>query len=134
MVVLKPTQGSDFSRSVQLFNRSGKNVLFAHSTSPLPQLLASQDTGHHQTSRASSYISSFCDTERSFPIRKKNIEKSQAIPRCTDHLRPSNLAARTLSFVEHTLSKFGGDPCRLRRGLAAAVKCYVQKARFFRFC
>ena len=58
---------------------------------------------------------------------------SQARPRDTDHLRPSNLAARTLSFVEHTLSKFGGDPCRLRRGLAAAVKCFVRKARSFRF-
>ena len=29
-----------------------KNVLFAHSTSPLPRVLASQDTGHHQTWRA----------------------------------------------------------------------------------
>ena len=56
---------------------------------------------------------------------------SQARPRDADHLRPSNLAAKTLSLVEHTLSKFGGDPCSLRRGLAAAVKCYVRKARFF---
>ena len=55
---------------------------------------------------------------------------SQAIPRDTDHLRPSNLATRTLSLVEHTHSKFGGDPCSVRRGLAAAVKCYVRKARF----
>ena len=38
--------------SLVLVNSSGKNVLFAHSTSPLPQLLASRDTGHHQTSRA----------------------------------------------------------------------------------
>ena len=36
---------------------------------------------------------------------------SQAISRDTDHLRPSNLSARTVSLVEHTLSKFGGDPC-----------------------
>ena len=56
---------------------------------------------------------------------------SQARPRDTDHLRPSNLAARTLSLVEHTLSKFGGDPCPARRGITAAVKCYVRKARFF---
>ena len=55
----------------------------------------------------------------------------QARPRGTDHLRPSNLAAGTLSLVEHTLSKFGDDPCPVRRGLAAAVKCYVRKARFF---
>ena len=27
-------------------------MLFAHSTSPLPRFLASQDTGHHQTCRA----------------------------------------------------------------------------------
>ena len=59
---------------------------------------------------------------------------SQARPRDTDHLRPSNLAARTLSLVEHTLSKFGGDPCPLRRGLAAVVKCYVRKALLFRCC
>ena len=55
---------------------------------------------------------------------------SQARPRDTDHLRPPNLAARTLSLVEHTLSKFGGDPCPVRRVTAAAVKCYVRKARF----
>ena len=54
-------------------------------------------------------------------------------PRDTDHLlvRPSNLAARTVSLVEHTLSKFGGDPCPVRRGLVAAMNCYVRKARCF---
>ena len=56
---------------------------------------------------------------------------SQARPRDTDNLRLSNLAARTLGLAEHTLSKFGGDPCPVRRGLPAAVKCYVRKARFF---
>ena len=56
---------------------------------------------------------------------------SQAISRDTDHLRPSNLAARTLSLVGHTLSKFGGDACSVRQGFAAAVKCYVRKPRFF---
>ena len=57
---------------------------------------------------------------------------SQARPRDTDHLRPSNLAARTLNLWSiHTLSTFGGDPCPVRRGLVAAVKCYVRKARFF---
>ena len=55
---------------------------------------------------------------------------SQVRPRDTDHLRPSNLAARTVSLVERTLSKFGGDPCPVRPGLAAAVKCYVRKKRF----
>ena len=29
--------------------------------------------------------------------------------------------------VEVTFSKFGGDPCPVRQGLAAAVKCYVRK-------
>ena len=56
---------------------------------------------------------------------------SQATPRDTAHLRPSNLAARTLSLVEHTLSKFCRDPCPVRRGLVAAMKCCVRKARFF---
>ena len=55
---------------------------------------------------------------------------SQARPRDTDHLLPSNLAAKTLSLVEHAFSKFGVDPCPVRRGLTAAVKCYVRKARF----
>ena len=47
-VVLKPTKAL---ASLVLFNRNGKNVLFAHSTSPLPQVLALQDTGRHQTWR-----------------------------------------------------------------------------------
>ena len=58
----------------------------------------------------------------------------QATPRDTDHLRPSYLATRTLIIVEHTLSKFGDDPCPGRRGLATTVKWYVQKGTFFRFC
>ena len=62
---------------------------------------------------------------------KGHAPTSRARPRDTAHLRPSNLAAKTLSLVEHTLSKFGGDPCPVRRELAAAVKCYVRKARFF---
>ena len=52
---------------------------------------------------------------------------SQAKPRDTDHLRPSNLAARTLRSVEHAPSKFGYDPCLVRRGLVAAVTCCVRK-------
>ena len=56
---------------------------------------------------------------------------SQARPRDTDHLRPSNLAERTLSLVEHTRSKFGGEPCPVRRGIMAGVKCCVLKTRFF---
>ena len=32
--------------------------------------------------------------------------------------------------MEHTLSKFGGDSCSVRRGLAAAVKFCVRIARF----
>ena len=52
--------------------------------------------------------------------------------RDTDHLRPSNLAAKTLHSVVHTRSKFGHDPCPVGQGLVAAVKCCVRKARFFR--
>ena len=55
---------------------------------------------------------------------------SQARPRDTDHLLPSNLAARTLRLVEHTLPKSGRDPCPARRGLVKAVKCCVRKIRF----
>ena len=57
--------------------------------------------------------------------------RSQARPQDTDHLRPSHLAVRTLNLVEHTLSTFGGNPCPVRRGFVAAVKCYVRKARSF---
>ena len=46
----------------------------------------------------------------------------QARHRDKDHFRPSNLAARTLSVVEHTLSKFGDDPCPVRQGLVACAK------------
>ena len=56
---------------------------------------------------------------------------SQARPRDTDHLRPTKLAARTLHSVKHAASKFGHDPCPVRRGLVAAVKCCV-KSTFFR--
>ena len=57
------------------------------------------------------------------PLPKPDLE--------TDHLvRLPNLAARTLSVVEHTLSKFCCDPCPVRRGLVAAVKLYVRKHVF----
>ena len=69
-------------------------------------------------------------------IAKFDTELGQAP---TSHARPRDTKTtygpqtwqRGLSEVEHTLSKFGGDPCPVRRGLAAAVKCYVRKARFF---
>ena len=44
-----------------------------------------------------------------------------------DHLRLSNSAARTLSWVEHTPSTFCGDPCPVRRGFMTAGICYVRK-------
>ena len=75
----------------------------------------------------------FAIQNRLFPIGKKYIELGQAHarPRDTDDLvRPSNLAARTLRLVEDTLSKFGRDPCSVRRGVVAATKCYACKARF----
>ena len=46
---------------------------------------------------------------------------SQARSRDVDYLRPSHLAAGTLSLVKHALSKFGGEPCSVRRRLVAAV-------------
>ena len=59
---------------------------------------------------------------------------SQARPRDTNHLRPTNLATTTLSLAEHTLTKIGGDACPVSRGSAAAVKCSVRIAHFSRFC
>ena len=59
---------------------------------------------------------------------------SEARPQDTDHLLPSNLAAKTRSLVEHTFSKLGGDPSPGRWALAAAVKRHVRKARCFRCC
>ena len=71
---------------------------------------------------------------RPFSIRKIHAEMgqaptSQARPQDTDDLRPSHLAAGTLSLVEHTLSTFGGDACPVRRGIVAAVK--RAKSTFF---
>ena len=68
-------------------------------------------------------------------MRKKMNLKWVRLPRFTRdletaHLRPSNLAAKTLRLVEHTISKFGVDPCPGRPRLEAAAKCYVRKARF----
>ena len=57
---------------------------------------------------------------------------SHARPRHRDHPRPSKLAAKTLSLVEPTLSKFACDSCTARRGIVATVKCCVpKKARIF---
>ena len=82
----------------------------------------------------------FCDTEQEVISDRKKISRtgselgqaptSQARPRDTDHPRPSNLGARTLSLVEHKISKFCRDPCPVRRGLVAAVKCHVRKESF----
>ena len=52
----------------------------------------------------------------------------------TTHGRHSWLAAKTLSLVEHSGAyalQVWWRPCPVRRGLAAAVKCHVRKARFF---
>ena len=54
-IVLKPASsavGSDGSFLFAAYTR--KNVLFAHSTSPLPQCLASQGTDHDKTCRVCS--------------------------------------------------------------------------------
>ena len=52
-IVLKPARSADSSDGSFLFAAyTTKKVLFAHSTSPLPRVLASQDTGRHQTWRA----------------------------------------------------------------------------------
>ena len=52
-----------------------------------------------------------------FCAGKKDTEPtSQAKPRDTDHLQPSNLAARTRYAGEHTSSKCGRDPRPATRG------------------
>ena len=73
-----------------------------------------------------------CSVSRKGDPELRQAPASQAIPRDTDHLRPSNLAAKTLRVVEHAPSKFGHDPCSVRRGLVAAATCCVRQARFFR--
>ena len=55
---------------------------------------------------------------------------SQGIPRDTDDTRPSNLAASTLSFVEHTLTMYASDPIPARRRFVAALTFFVRKVRF----
>ena len=45
------------------------------------------------------YVSQNVDTDMG------QVPTPQAIPRDTDHLRPSNLVAKTLGLVDHTLSK-----------------------------
>ena len=52
-IILKPVSSAVGSDGPCLFTaHTRKNVLFAHSTSPLPRIFASQDTGRHQTWRA----------------------------------------------------------------------------------
>ena len=69
-------------------------------------------------------------------LQKTDTELGQAPklrtgPRDTDYLRPSNLAARTLSLVEHSLFKCSRAPFPVRRGIVAAVKCCARKTLFF---
>ena len=114
-----------------------KNVLFAHSTSPrcessLPSLRAvgglclEVSLG---TQGPDPVLCQLCAIQNRSCFRSENnhpemgqAPTSQASPRDTDHLRPSNSAAKILSVVENSLSKFDGDPCPMRRGLVAAVK------------
>ena len=56
---------------------------------------------------------------------------SQAKPRDTVHLRPSNLAARTVSLVEHTLSNLCRDPCPVGSRTRGSGEVLCAKARFF---
>ena len=64
---------------------------------------------------------SFCNSQKQ---RCKSAKTKGYGSRWNQLVPPSNLAARTLSLVEHTLSKFCRDPWPVRRGLVAAVKCY----------
>ena len=56
------------------------------------------------------------------------------VPSKTSRHRPptaSKRGSKDPTLVEHTSSKFGHDPWPVRRGLVAAVKWCVRKARFF---
>ena len=72
-----------------------------------------------------------CSVSQEIDTKLGQVPTSQARPRDADHVRPSNLAARTLRPVEHTPSKFGHDPSPVRRGLVASVKCLCATSTFF---
>ena len=55
----------------------------------------------------------------------------QARPRDTDHLQPSNLAARALRSVQHAPYKFGHDPCPVRQDSWRQSSAVCEKHVFF---
>ena len=55
----------------------------------------------------------------------------QARPQDTDHLSPSNLGARTLSLVEHTLFKCGGDFVSCEAKIRGSGEVLCAKSTFF---
>ena len=64
------------------------------------------------------------------------MQKLVRLPRLKQHLETQPTYGpqtwqRELSLAEHTLNKFRRDLRPVRRGLLAAVKCYVRKARLF---
>ena len=95
--------------------------------------------GPHPFLSNSSYLSAISveknpignDEMTSFSVSQKVDTETGQVSKSHRDL-PSNLAARTLRSVEHTPSKFGHGPCRVRQGLVAAVKRCVRKARVFR--
>ena len=64
-------------------------------------------------------------------IERGQAPTSQARSRDTDHLRPSNLAARILSWWSIHSPKIGHDPCSEWRGLVAAVKSDMREKHVF---
>ena len=81
----------------------------------------------------------FCDTEQEVISDRKyiSIRKWGRLPRPKRDLEtrttygPQTWQRGLSASVEHTLSKFCRDPWPVRRGLVAAVKCYVRKTHFF---
>ena len=76
----------------------------------------------------------FCDTEQVISDQEEITQKLFRLPSVISNqeeisqkwvrlprLKQDLGAARTLSLVEHAPSKFGGEPCSVRRGLVAAV-------------
>ena len=138
---LKPTDRSGFSRS---FEQQRKNVLFAHGTSPLPRVLASQDTGHRQTLRACAPLSWVLAAM--FEGRRWSVSRCRLGRGLTQfcinflrfrregHFRSEKKSGRNGS-GSHDPSETSRHtpPTALKRGrrLVAAVTCYMWKSRFF---
>ena len=86
---------------------------------------------------ADPFCTNFCDTEQEVTCdQKKIIQKWVRLPRPrqdleTDHLRPSNLAVRTLSLAEHTISQVWWRPVSCEAMTCGSGEVLCAKSTFF---